>query len=266
MPKPKIKTQASKAGKSPFKDVGEFENELKAFSNKFKVIISDHSRRISDYFEISCFNLVVKYYELSGYKVIPGNIIKGQYRYKCSPRGIQSNFSHFIASIGRGSRREHFEIHHNLPLQSAHDELVFATPDIAVISAESLKYKKDYYESKVIFSYAENEDVYAFCEAKNFVPFPELLFSFMGIVNELAIDIISSRPLKRRKRHIAPSLMVSGRAGAPAKRIKFSLESRYQVNILFDLFYTSRLYIARDEAAFVRTDEVMKFDPEDLPF
>lgn len=49
---------------TPFKAQSDFENELTEFSNKYKVLLADHSKRISDYFEMSCYNFVIRYYEI----------------------------------------------------------------------------------------------------------------------------------------------------------------------------------------------------------
>ena len=38
--------------------------------------------------------------------------------------------------------------------------------------------------------------------------------------------------------HIAPSLMISGKPNKQTTRIKQSLEGRYCINIIYDLFYT----------------------------
>lgn len=54
---------------TPFKAQSDFENELTEFSNKYKVLLADHSKRISDYFEMSCYNFVIRYYEKKGYKL-----------------------------------------------------------------------------------------------------------------------------------------------------------------------------------------------------
>jgi hypothetical protein len=259
MPKPKTKTNGN--GKSPFKDIAEFEDELKAFSNKFKITIAEHSKRISDYFEISCFNLVVKYYEINGYHVFPDNIQGTQYKYKCTTAGIQSNFSHFKAWKKMGKMRE-FEIHHNLAVQSSRDPGLFTTPDISVINSNAVKYRKDYYDTKTTFSYVESSDMKTFCEVKNLTPFPELLFSFIGIVNELDSDVMENTVETQHPIQLAPSLMISGKPSSPVSRIKASLESRYPINIIFDLFYS-----AKDTFTHFNTHNIRGYGPlpeEDL--
>lgn len=39
--------------------------------------------------------------------------------------------------------------------------------------------------------------------------------------------------------HIAPSLMTSGKSNKQTDNIKTSIEKRYCINVLFDLFYSS---------------------------
>lgn len=223
---------------SLFKDIKEFEEELIEFSNKFKLTIVSHSKRISDYFEISCFNHLVKFYELNDYTLIVENLQNNQYRYKCTTMGIQSNFSNFVAQKKVEDKLQEFEIQHNLAVQSSHDKELFTTPDISIINKGTVVVVDDYYETKRKFSYVQNSDFITFCEVKNFTPFPELLFNFIGVVNELQKDIINNKTKKSQLTHISPSLMISGKPNKQTLRIKKSLENRYRVNIIYDLFYS----------------------------
>jgi len=231
---------AGKSFRSPFKDAAVMDNEIISFINKYKATVTEHGKRMSDYFEMSCFNLIVKYYVNSGYEVQIANLKQGKFRYKCSPAGIQSNFSHFEASITYGAMTYYFEIHHNLPVQSSHDETIVATPDISVIKKGAVKYRNDYYDTKKTLSYVENPNMLTFCEVKHFAPFPELIFNFMGVVNELRGEILDNSEENLWPKHIAPSLMISGKSTKPTDNIKASLEGRYVINILFDLFYSGR--------------------------
>lgn len=118
---------------SPFKSQALLEKEITEFLNKFKSIVSNQAKRISDYFEMSCFNHIVRYYEFQGYTTTVENLQAGKYRYKCSTSGIQSNFSHFKILKTEGRRKYEFEIQHNLAVQSSHDDDIFTTPDIRII-------------------------------------------------------------------------------------------------------------------------------------
>jgi hypothetical protein len=245
--------------KSPFKDIKSFETEITSFINKFKTTVASHSQRISDYFEMSCFNNIVRFYTLKGYSVDVQNLQGNEYRYKCSAAGIQSNFSHFRISIFHNAKKEEFEIHHNLAVQSSQDQELFTTPDIAIIKANKVKTTTDYYDSKRRFSHVNNEDMMSFCECKQFNPFPELIFNFVGVVNELRHliirnDYIDPLPFDIYPVHIAPSLMISGKPNKQTQKIKDSLETRYCVNIIYDLFYSSTSTFSKKNISALRTN------------
>ncbi|MBK9504393.1 MAG: hypothetical protein IPO03_03320 [Bacteroidetes bacterium] len=100
---------------SPFKEFALFEQEIMDFANKYKTIVVNQAKRISEYFEMSCFNYIVRFYELNGYTLEVKNLQSGKYRYKFSPAGIQSNFSHFEASIEY--EKKHFSFEFNTILR-----------------------------------------------------------------------------------------------------------------------------------------------------
>ena len=231
---------------SPFKDVALLEKEIVTYINKFKTTVHTQAKRMSDYFEMSCFNYIVRYYERNGYDVSIENLIAKRYRYKCSPSGIQSNFSFFkITKKIRGV--EHiFEIQHNLAIQSSHDVEIFTNPDIAIIKYGTCHYTKSYYDSSRTFSFAQNKDLFSFFEVKHFNPFPELVFNFMGVVNELRKEIMDDIATNYTPKHLAPSLMVSGKPNKQTLKIKHSLENRYCINIIYDMFYSGASTFSRN--------------------
>lgn len=231
------KEPTSKVPMSPFKDIEELKKEVTGFVNRYKASVVHKAERVSDFFEMSCFNRVVRFYERCGYQVTPVNLQKGLYKYKCSPAGIQSNFSFFKITFKDGDETHVFEVQHNLAVQSAHDPGIYTTPDITIIREDSVRYTKEHYENKNTFSYVSQTDLVSFCEAKQFTPFPELLFNFMGIVNELSPSVLMDGTESMTPTQLAPTLMVSGKGGRHALAIKQSLEFRYCINILFDLFY-----------------------------
>lgn len=222
--------------KSPFKDIKELEEEIVGFINRYKTTVSNHAKRISDYFEMSCFNLIVRFYESNDYDVSVQNLQDGEYRYKCSPAGIQTNYSHFLVTKKVGKILYKFEIQHNLAAQSSYDIEIFTIPDILVIKSGKSKTTNEYYEINRRFSYVENKDIITFFEVKNFTPFPELIFNFMGVVNEIRKEIMTDTAKSIKPLHLAPSLMISGKSNKQTLKIKESLQERYCINILFDLF------------------------------
>ena len=52
---------------NPFKKVEDFENEINEFLKKNKTFISNQGKRISDYFEMSCYNYIVRFYQNQGF-------------------------------------------------------------------------------------------------------------------------------------------------------------------------------------------------------
>lgn len=230
---------------SPFKEKSILEKEIKDFANRFKATVVNQSKRISDYFEMSCFNYIVRFYELNGYTLTIQNLQNDQYRYKCSTSGIQTNFSHFLATITKGKKKYEFEIQHNLAVQSSHHDELFTTPDISIIKKGKVKTTTTYYDTKKTFSFVNNTDIMSFCEVKQFNPFPELLFNFIGIVNELQKDIMEQKAKELDPPHIAPSLMISGKPNKQTAKIKEVLEERYCINLIYDLFYSGSATFSR---------------------
>ncbi len=218
---------------SPFKDKDEFERELTSFANKFRTTIAEHSTRINSYFEMSCFNMIVHYYELQGFIASVENIIAGRFKFKCSPTGLLENFSYMRVT----KDEKCYRIYHNASVQSAHDDDVYTTPDIVVSEDIEPTITTDYYKTKKRFSFFPNNRIITFCEAKHLVPFPELMLSFIGTVNELKPMCLSlEKQYNESEMHIAPSLMMSGSQSKPTDRIANSLQKRYFVNMLSDLF------------------------------
>ena len=233
---------------TPFKAPSDFENELTEFSNKYKVLLADHSKRISDYFEMSCYNFVIRYYEKKGYKLDVQNLQGGKFKFKCSPTGLLKNFSYFKATKkGNQDVYEGGYIYHNATAQSAFDEKVFTTPDIVVSNSNTPAETKDYYSTKKTLSYIPKENLVTFCEAKHLTPFPELMLNFIGTVHELKPDCVDDNEGHLDVEHIAPSLMMSGSLGKPTKRIQISFEKRYYVNFFDNLFedISVRLFLSK---------------------
>ena len=80
---------------------------------------------------------------------------------------------------------------------------------------------------------------------KHFNPFPELVFNFMGVVNELRKEIMNNTAIDYSPKHLAPSLMVSGKPNKQTLKIKNSLENRYCINIIYDMFYSGASTFSR---------------------
>ena len=234
MAKEKTKT------KSPFKDIADFDKEIKEFLNKNKSKVAEHSKRISDYFEMCCFNYIVRFYQNTGFEISVQNLIDGKYRYKCSAQGVISNFSYFKVKKTIRKIDYIYDIHHNLAVQSYHNKKIYTTPDIIIVNENKVEEDDEHYSGKKRFCFIPNSEIQTFCEVKQFNPFPELLFNFIGTVNELKNELIENFRLNPNEYtntfHLAPSLMISGKSNEHAERIRASLQERYNINILYDLF------------------------------
>ena len=223
--------------KSPYRENKEFEEDLKDFANKFRVTLVEHSLKTSGYFEISCYNMILRYYEKKGYTLEVMNLQSDGFKFKCGPHGFISNFSYFKATKACGDGQvETVYIFHNATAQSAFDDKVFTTPDIVIAKTDVAAETTDYYITKQKLTYISKENLVTFCEAKHLTPFSELMINFMGIVHELKPECMSYKSEKVISDHIAPSLMISGTFGKPTKRIQESLEKRYNVNFFDNLF------------------------------
>lgn len=222
---------------TPFKSPSDFETDLADFSNRYRILLAEHAKRISDYFEMTCYNLVIRYYEKKGYELEVQNLQSGKFKFKCSPTGLLKNFSYFKATKKNDQGvDEVVYIYHNATVQSAFDEKVFTTPDIVVSNSNTPAETKDYYTTKKALSYIPKENLVTFCEAKHLTPFPELMVNFIGTIHELKPNCVDNNEEHTDSEHIAPSLMMSGTFGKPTKRIQHSFEKRYYVNFFDNLF------------------------------
>jgi len=223
---------------NPFKDINELDRDVNSFLKNNRSFLANQTKRISDYFEMFCYNNILRFYEAAGWEISIKNLKKNKFKYKCTTMGNPDNFSYFLMSKSQAKGKKTvtlcYWIYHNMNIQSAYHADIFTTPDIAIITPGSIRVSTTFYLTKRKYYYVENKDLITFGEAKNFTPFPELLFNFIGVVNELKPKCLKKS--KKTGEHIAPSLLVSGKANQHAQKIKDSLETRYDINILFDLF------------------------------
>lgn len=220
---------------NPFKDIGELTRDVETYLRKNRSAIYNNSKRISDFFEMSCYNNIVRFYENNGYKVEIKNLLKNKFKYKCTTAGNPTNYSYFQVTTTIGNNEYAFEIRHNINIQSYHNPDTYTTPDICIIKPSSVLQDDQFYDTKMKYYYVENQSLISFCEVKNFNPFPELLFNFIGVVNELKPNLL--RKVHRTgSRHIATTLMMSGKSNKHADKIIKNLQCRYHINLLCDLF------------------------------
>lgn len=237
---------------NPFKDLNELKRDVETYLRKNRSSIHNNSKRISDFFEMACYNNIVRFYENNGYDVSLKNLINGKFVYKTTTAGDPSKYSYFIVTIKIGNLEYKYEIRHNINVQSYHTDDTFTTPDISIIKPNSIKVSTTFYTNATRYFYIENKSLISFCEVKNFTPFPELLFNFIGVVNELKPNLLK-RVNFVNNRHIATSLMISGKSNSHAERIVLNLQSRYHLNILSDLFNIGGITFGRHFSRRIRT-------------
>ncbi len=218
----------------PFKDRDVLIKDIQGFLQKNSALFRLQGTRISHFFEMNCYNYVVKFYQNNGFTISPKNLDRGAFKYKISAAGDPNNFSYFLVTKTIGKKKYEFEVHHNLALECAHENEIFYTADISVIKKDSIERKQPLTYS-VKRSYCRAKDLQTFFEVKHLAPFPELLFSFTGIADNFLI----MKDRIYRPKHLAPSLLISGRPNLHAEKIRTYLQRRYRVNIILNLFRTS---------------------------
>lgn len=216
---------------NPFKDLGELTRDIESYLRRNRSSIYNNAKRLSDFFEMACYNNIVRFYENNGFEVKTQNLVKNKFRYKCTTAGDPTNYSFFIAT----KKILKFEIRHNINIQSYHNKDTYTTPDICILKPSSIKMDGEFYDTKRKYFFVENKSLISFCEVKNFNPYPELLFNFIGVVNELKPALLRI-PKSTGSNHIATSLMLSGKANKHATKIIDNLQSRYHLNLISDLF------------------------------
>ena len=182
------------------------------------------------------YNDIIIFYEKRGYSIKTNNLMKdNEFRYKLTPMGNPSNFSYFTAE----KSNQKFEIRHNLAIESSFKDKTYLTPDISVVKADklSLNREKRYYKGRRVYYYVKNEHLQTFCEVKHFNPFPELLFSFIGLIFALKRDVFNGKSSRRLPKHIAPLLALSGRGNYHTDRIIEQISKKFKINIVTQLFY-----------------------------
>jgi hypothetical protein len=179
--------------------------------------------------EIAVYNSVVRYYESQGFVVTGENLgPKKSFCYKLTSAALIENYSYFIARKGAAA----FYVYHNVSLQSAHDEHLYFTADIAVTTADGATTK--ILKSRRRHSYIAKNHMVTFAEVKHLTPFPEVLFNFVGLVLEFAPGFIDkTHTIGKTAAHPCPMITFTGAPSEHCERIQASLSSRYGINIVF---------------------------------
>ncbi|MDI9256872.1 hypothetical protein [Flavobacterium sedimenticola] len=237
---------------NPFKDLGELQRDIESYLRTNRTAMYNNSKRISDFFEMACYNNIVRFYENNGYEISLRNLKSNKFVYKTTTAGNPANYSYFEVKRKIGNIDLIFEIRHNINVQSYHANDTFTTPDISIIKPNSILIDTTFYTNARRYFYIKNRSLISFCEVKNFNPYPELLFSYIGVVNELRPYLLTQRRFVNNK-HIASSLMISGKSNSHTDRIIANLQSRYHINILCDLFNIGGVTFGRNSFRRVKT-------------
>lgn len=234
---------AAKKTKGPFKEKSQLIASIKAFLTRNSAAISGQGAKISEFFEMCCYNDVVEFYEKKGFVVTPKQLGKsGEFIYKLKANGSHEKFSFFeIEKTDKSEKVWKFHIHHNLQLECALQAGIFYTADIAVVTAGAVKREKvAVYNQKR--SYCPANSVQTFFEVKHMGPFPELLFSFTGLVVNFFVEGGRDMAVK----HIAPSMLISGNLNQHTEAIATFMATQHRANVLAHLFVRpSTVYSAK---------------------
>ena len=225
--------------KSPYKDRTQLLKEISSFTTRNGAFFKQNANRMSDLFEMSVYNDAVKHYRRKKYIIKINNLMRdGTFKYKLTPAGLSENFSYFVATKKHDDQSEDVvEIHHNIKVQSFHDPHIYFTADVSVtrqngVVTEKLKSKKSH-------SYISCQALLTFFEVKNMNPFPEVLFSFSGILYEIKPEFVlnpASLSIDTGKKHLTPSLVFSGSGGEHVESVANKLADRYGCNIIRGLY------------------------------
>lgn len=205
--------------------------QAKKFVKEYGYFYQKHAKRIGSLVEIAVYNSVVSYYDMCGFELTAKNLgPKKSFRYKLSAAGLIENFSYFEAERKKDSK--HIKILPNTKIQSAHNMHLYYTPDVVVCNRNGTITRK--LKGRKKDSYISNRGLLSFIEVKHLVPFPEVLFSFTGLVQEFAPAFISnSVSCNVRFTHLTPMIVFTGVPSEHAEKIGKALTNRYGINVVF---------------------------------
>ena len=214
---------------SPWIDRQVLIKNTRKFIESHGLFLRRNGPRISSLVEISVYNSIVQYYESLGFQVAGQNLgPKRSFKYKLTATGLAENHSYFTAMKEAAT----FHILHNIRIQSAHHDHLYFTADVVVANqngATTLKLKNGRRHS-----FVANPDLVTFAEVKHLNPFPEVLFSFTGLVLEFMPGFIGKTyTLADSGDQLCPVIAFTGPASAHAEFVQEVLGERYGINISF---------------------------------
>ena len=90
-------------------------------------------------------------------------------------------------------------------------------------------------ESKIRHSFIPNDRLVTFIEVKHLNPFPEIVFSFTGLLLEFSPKCVLAWKAGSAGNHPCPAMVFSGDGSKHTRRIINSLSGRYGINFVTGL-------------------------------
>ena len=230
--------------KVPFLDREVLIKEIKNFACQYNAYFKSQTKRMSDFYEMSAYNEIVRYYKKKKYDIRPFILKKGKFKYRLSTSGLKENFSYFHCSKiwGRGANKPSIaiEIHHNLRIQSNHDDKMFYNADISVCFVDGVDTDRFNQRRR---DYICKDALITFFEVKNLTPFPEILYNFNGLLLEFMSEFIYQNVITSEfnpnspvnQNHLCPGIFFSGNLNDNTRKIVRNLQGRYKHNIICGL-------------------------------
>lgn len=204
-------------------------DSAKKFVQQHGLFLRRSGPRISSLVEIAVYNSIVEYYESLKFTVAAKNLgPKKSFLYKLSATGLAENYSYFLVEKDGVA----FHVLHNISVQSAHNEHLYFTADVVVTEQNGATTAR--LASGRRHSFVANPDLVTFVEVKHLTPFPEVLFSFMGLVLEFMPSFVKETViLSDAGFRLSPTIAFTGPGSGHSERIQESLIQRYGINVVF---------------------------------
>jgi hypothetical protein len=208
--------------------------EMDAFAKAHRVTVSSSERAISASFEIGCLHALLKFYESHGFESATQNLTdSGEYRYLTTPSGNPRNFSFVLLTL----KNQQYELRQQVRVQSGRNRHIRFTPDLIVTHVSpNIAGKRDrrYASGRRKFYFVTSDDVVAAHECKSMNPFPELMVSFIGML-QVAHNWLEGKGVyepSRRGNHLAPTLFIGGSMRPFHEPMIKALQRTYPMNIV----------------------------------
>ena len=214
---------------SPWIDRKTLIKNAKKFVASHGYFLRKNGSRISSLVEMAIYNSIVQFYKTRGFQVKGENLgPRKSFKYKLTAIGLTENHSYFTA------RKDGlvFHILHNMLIQSAHHDHLYFTGDVVVADEQGATTQMQ--KNGRRHSFVARDNLVTFAEVKHLNPFPEILFSFMGLVLEFMPGFVQKRfAISQSGDYLCPVIAFTGVGSDHSELIQQSLSQRYGINIVF---------------------------------